>query len=518
MPAAAGERVRRAEIVMALSHATDLAIGQPVEYALRSCVLAMQLATRLGVDASTRSEVFHHALLRYVGCNAETDAMAALFGDEIAFRRKAAMLDMGDPSQLGPALLGAITRAQSGQRPSVAIFRILRGLATSRAFTVEGFRAHCETAQELARRLGFDGAIVRNLGQFQERWDGRGLPSGLRGESIALAVRIVALAHDVIVLDAASGRARTREIVRQRCGALYDPRVVDAFLASADSIDDAPSWDTVLALEPTPHAMLDDAGLDEALLAMADFVDLKSPYTTGHSRAVAILAASAGRLAGLSPSDVTTLRRAALVHDIGQVAISSGVLARTTALGEADREALRLHPYHAERILARPPTLARLAAIVGRHHERIDGSGYHRGARESELAMPAKILAAAEVYRALIEARPHRPARLEREAATVLREEVRAGHLDAEAVRAVLEAAGHRVPQGRRERVGGLSARELDVLRQIARGRTTREIATALGIAPKTADNHVQNLYAKIGVSTRAAATLYAVHHGLLED
>jgi HD-GYP domain-containing protein (c-di-GMP phosphodiesterase class II) len=282
-----------------------------------------------------------------------------------------------------------------------------------------------------------------------------------------------------------------------------------------EGLDAAASWDAVQALEPEPHVVLGEAEFDEACLAMADFTDIKSPFTFGHSRAVAELAAEAGRSCGLPQADVTTLRRAALLHDLGQVAISSGIFAKTSALNDSERERIRLHPYHAERILARPEALARLGQLASLHHERLNGSGYHRGARGEALSPSARILAAAEMYRALVEARPHRPAFTPDQAAVTLRGEVREGRLDGEAVAAVLEAAGHRVAPVRRELIAGLTAREMDVLRLIARGKSMKEIGASLGISPKTADNHIQNLYDKIGVRTRAGATLFAIEHGL---
>jgi HD-GYP domain-containing protein (c-di-GMP phosphodiesterase class II) len=295
--------------------------------------------------------------------------------------------------------------------------------------------------------------------------------------------------------------------------------MANAFVAKADelmtAVDVQSSWEAVLALEPEPHARLSEAEFDEACLAMADFTDIKSPFTFGHSRAVAALAAEAGRRSGLPEADITTLRRAALLHDIGQVAVSSGIFAKPATLSDGQREKVRLHPYHAERILARPSAFARLAEVAARHHERLDGSGYHRGTRGDGLSPLVKILAAAEVYQAMTEARPHRLALSADQAAAELKREVREGRLDAEAVAAIREAAGHRVPPVRRELVAGLTAREMDVLRLVARGQTMKEIGRALGIAPKTADNHIQNLYTKIGVRTRAGATLFAIEHGL---
>jgi HD-GYP domain-containing protein (c-di-GMP phosphodiesterase class II) len=510
--------IRRAELMAALSHATDLAIGQPVEYALKGCVLGMRLAGALGLSGDALGEVYAHALLRYIGCNAETDAMAALFGDEIELRRALSPIDLGNPAELAPVLLRAIVRAQSGQPLGAMVWGVLKGLAASKSETVAGFRAHCETAELFARRLGFGDAIVRQLGQFPERWDGKGFPNGLRGEAIAPAVRLVTLAQDAIVLCETQGPEAAVAAVKKRRGKAYDPRMADVFVAGAGQLlaglDTASSWDAVLALEPEPHVRLSEQGLDEACLALADFADIKSHFTFGHSRAVAALAVEAGRGCGLPEAELVTLRRAALLHDIGQVAISSGIFAKRGNLSDSEREKIRLHPYHAERILARPEPLARLARVVCAHHERLDGSGYHRGTH-GESSPLAKILAAAEVYRALVEARPHRPAFAPEQAAATLRGEVREGRLDGEAAAAVLEAAGHRVPPVRRELLAGLTAREVDVLRLLARGQTMKEIGVSLGISPKTADNHIQNLYAKIGVRTRAGATLFAIEHGL---
>jgi HD-GYP domain-containing protein (c-di-GMP phosphodiesterase class II) len=511
--------IRRAEIVAVWSHATDLAIGQPMEYARKSCVLGMRLAAALEFDHGARVETYHHALLRYIGCNAETDTMAALFGDEIALRRALAPLDTGDPVELGPVLLRAIVKRQSGQPLPAMLWGILKGLAVSKGETVAGFRAHCETAERFGRRLGFDDAIIRNLGQFSERWDGKGMPNGIKGTAITPAVRVVTLAQDAIVLSETQGLEAARLAGKKRRGKVYDPNIADLFSAHADALtadlDAQSSWDSVLALEPAPHAWLSEAELDEACLALADFADIKSPFTFGHARAVATLAADVGRRSGLPEPEVTALRRAALLHDIGQVAISSGIFAKAAPLSDDEWEKVRLHPYHAERILAKPATLARLAAIAAHHHERLDGSGYHRGARGDTLSTLAKILAAAEAYQAMTEARPHRFALSPEQAATTLKREVREGRLDSAAAAAVLEAAGHRVPPVRRELLAGLTARELEVLCLVASGQTMKEIGRSLGISPKTADNHIQNLYAKIGVRTRAGATLFAIEHGL---
>jgi hypothetical protein len=274
--------------MVALSHATDLAIGQPVDHALKGCVLGTRLAVALGLQGDSLREVHAHALLRYIGCNAETAAMAALFGDEIELRRTLAPLDVGDPAQLAPVLLRAIVRAQSGQPLGAMVWGVLKGLAMSKSETVAGFRAHCETAERFARRFGFDAAIVRQLGQFPERWDGKGFPNGLRGEAIAPAVRVVTLAQDAIVLREARGLEVALSTLKKRRGKAYDPGMTDVLVARAEELmtglDAASSWEGVLALEPEPHARLNEPELEEACLALADFADIKSPFTFGHSR------------------------------------------------------------------------------------------------------------------------------------------------------------------------------------------------------------------------------------------
>jgi HD-GYP domain-containing protein (c-di-GMP phosphodiesterase class II) len=212
-----------------------------------------------------------------------------------------------------------------------------------------------------------------------------------------------------------------------------------------------------------------------------------------------------------------SLRRAGLVHDLGRVSVSAAVWGKEGALTRDEWEKVRLHPYYTERVLSRPAALARLGQLASTHHERLDGGGYHRATAGAALSRPARILAAADGYRARIEPRPHRPALAPDDAAASLRDDVRDGRLDADAVSAVLEAAGHGAGRRRRTQVAGLTDRELDVLPLVARGQSIREIAHTLTISPKTADAHLQHIYSKLGVSTRAGATLFAVQHGLLD-
>lgn len=288
----------------------------------------------------------------------------------------------------------------------------------------------------------------------------------------------------------------------------------EMILSDLDSIE---TWDVVIEAEPALAVMLSSDRFDAALLAIANFVDLKSPYSLGHSRAVADLASQAGRRFGLSETERRTLRRAGLIHDLGRLGVSNAIWDKRGPLGLGEWERVRLHPYLTERMLHQSDALAPLSAIAVAHRERLDGSGYPRGLSGAAISRPARILGAADAYQAMREPRPYRSERSPAEAAAELRAEVKAGRLDAEAVEAILGAAGHRVSR-RREGPAGLTAREVEVLRLLARGLSNKEIAARLVISPKTVGNHVEHIYAKIDSSSRAAASLFAMQHGLLPE
>jgi HD-GYP domain-containing protein (c-di-GMP phosphodiesterase class II)/DNA-binding CsgD family transcriptional regulator len=379
----------------------------------------------------------------------------------------------------------------------------------------------CETGQLLATRLGFDDVVQRALWQIFERWDGKGLPGRVGGEDILLPARFVAIAELFEGLCRREGRDRAVAVVEDRSGGAFAPEIAECLCKDAEAFlplfDQASVWDDVLAVAPSPGDDLTEDQLDEVLAAVADFTDLKSTYMLGHSRGVSELAGAAATVAGRPPTEVTTVRRAGLVHDVGRVGISAAVWGKQGALSRDEWEKVRLHPYYTERVLTRPPALARLGQLASTHHERLDGGGYHRAVPGSLLSQPARILAAADGYRARIEDRPHRPALTAADAAASLREEVRDGRLDPDAVDAVLEAAGQGGGRRRKPRFGGLTEREAEVLALVAQGQSIREIAHALTISPKTADAHIQHIYTKLGVSTRAGATLVAVEFGLVD-
>ncbi len=502
----------------ALSMATDLAMGQPVEHALGSCLVAMRLAQLAGLSTHEQHDVYYQALLRYIGCNAETEGMAAAVGDEIALRTAVAAIDPGDRIAVLKVALQHV-RAGHSQASGFELLRVVAdGLATLGRLDADVFPGHCEVAQRLGARLGFGAEFVRGLGQLYARWDGRGVPR-VRGEAITPAVRCVVLAQDMVVLDRVHGPAAAIAAAKQRQGASYDPRLAALFLANAETLlaetGRQARWETVLACEPAPWRTMTEAQFDDACDVLADFADIKSSWTLVHSHRVAQLAEAAATRLQRPPFEVALLRRAALLHDIGRIGVSAGIWGKPGPLTDGEREKVRLHAYYTQRVLARSPALARLAEIASSAHERVDGSGYFRGARGAHDPLGA-ILAAVDVYAAMTEARPHRAAHSPEAAAQELMAEARAGRLDTGAVEAVLAVAGHALAPIRRARPAGLSEREVEVLGLLAHGHSNKAIARLLGVAPKTVGNQVQSIYAKAGLRTRAGATLFAMENGLV--
>jgi putative nucleotidyltransferase with HDIG domain len=343
--------------------------------------------------------------------------------------------------------------------------------------------------------------------------------AALRGAAIAPAARFAQVAGDAALLHRQGGVEAAVAGVRRRAGASLDPEIAAWFCRRAPAllaeIDAADVLRAALDAEPEPHVRVPAAHLDEVCRAFGEAVDLKSPYLHGHCTGVAVLAAGAAARLGL---DEAAARRAGLLHDLGRAAVPTGVWERRGPLTTADWEHVRLHAYHGERVVAAAGPLAALAPLVGTHHERLDGSGYHRGATGPAIGMPARVLAAADAWQAMAQERPHRSARDPGEAAHQLRAEVDAGRLDGDAVTAVLGAAGHDDRAVRPHRPAGLTERQVEVLRLVAQGLSNPQIAERLVVSRRTAEHHVQDVYAKIGVSSRAAAALFAMEHDLLRD
>jgi HD-GYP domain-containing protein (c-di-GMP phosphodiesterase class II) len=507
------QSLRAADLASTLCLATDLGMGFPFEHGLQATLTTMRLCEAMEVDSTTRMQAYYVSLLAYTGCTAESaDNVGTVDGSRAEHIIPYIWGSL--PEQLR-GLLRAIPEPDASALAALGQ-RAARLPAAARSLP-DHQRAYCDVASSMASRLGLPASVSEAFHHLTDRWDGAGILRRGKGESIPLPVRIMWVARDATLLSDAWGTDRAATALRARAGKGHDPDVVDVLLARINDLltrASGPVWDDVLAAEPGPHHRIEDDQVDLAVAAIGDFADLLSPWLSGHSSGVADLAGRAAKYLGLPESDVTKSRRAALVHDLGRVGVDAYVWSKLAPLTTDEQERIRLHPYYTERLLARSGALGPLAEPAVCHHERLDGSGYHRGLPASMLSGPARIVAAADCYRALTQPRPHRRAWAPGRAAEVLVEATAAGSLDPDAVGAVLAAAGQ--PVGPLTRPAGLTRREAQVLGLLARGFATKQCARALGISVKTADHHVQHAYRKAGVSSRAGATLFAMQHGLV--
>jgi len=494
-----------------LSVATDLGTGSATDESLKRCLVATRLGRSLGCTEDEIRAIVYTALLQHLGCTAFSHEGARIWGDDIATTRLAFLTDFEEPRDLLRTWVPGVAAATGRSRARVLATTLVSG----RKIEAVGPVATCEVAQDAARRLGLPQSVRDALYNVMTMWNGKGYPA-TSGEEIPLASRIMHVASTAVMFQLNADAGTALEQLRRRSGSQLEPALVAAFApAMLDGLDDLDAYDAVLDAEPDPVQLVDEQQLEAVARTFGDLVDLKSPWLTGHSSAVAELAGEAARVLHLE--GVSTLRIAGHLHDVGRVAVSSGVWDKPGALSTSERDQVELHPYYTERILTRVPMLESVARLAGQHHERSDGSGYHRGLPAGAVTMPARVLAAADRYRCLVENRPYRTGCSEPDAAAQLNAEVRAGKLDGDAVAAVLAAAGHR--RGvRRPRPAGLTDRQVEVLRMVAAGLSNPEIAKRLGISRRTAERHVQDTYLKIGVRTRARAALFAMEHGLVEE
>ena len=511
-------QLRLADLLGGLSIAADLGFGLPPGEAMRSCLIGTALARERGLGEGAVSDCFYTALLMHLGCTALSHESSLAFGDERRMMAIIARTNVGDPDDIAATFLPEMTRGLNAvQRARIEHFTVNRGAEFGRNFDT----GSCEVASITARRVGLGPGVQRGLREAVEWWNGEGPPSGLRGEAIALPARIARAAADAARFDHVGGRDAAVEALRRRSGTILDPEIVELFATRADRIlaevHAGDPRDLLLEREPEPAIEIDITQLTEVARAFGDLADLKTPWMHGHSCGVATLATFAAESLGLERQAISRLEVSALLEDLGRVAVSNAIWEKPGPLTGAEWEQVRTHPYRTERILATSSTLEPMARVAGMHHERLDGSGYHRGCRARELPPAARVLAAADSLHAMSGDRPHRRALSAAEASEELRRDVKAGRLDPDAAAAVLAAAGHGPPRRRENlRPAGLSEREVEVAVLVAAGLSNPEIAARLVISRRTAEHHVQNIYAKVGVASRAGLAVFVHEHELL--
>jgi len=472
--------------------------------------------------------LFYAELLMDAGCTAWTSQLAAaILGDEIVARRE--WVFFTNPNNPIEVLNWLRTYVAADAPVPARSRQALKFALHGKDSTREGFRNTCESARRFAQRLGMPEDVQAALFSVFEQWDGKG-PHGTVGESIPIVSRIVYVTSFLEAFSSIGGRSATTLLAEKKRGNAFDPVVVDAFLSLAedevfwDGLEQESAWTSVSGLEPpSPYQFLREDQLEDVALAFADFADLKTFYTAGHSRRTADLAESMARQLRLPHDDVSTIRRAAMMHDIGLVTVPSFVLQKPNAkLTTVEWEGLRLHPYQGERILARVPAFEPVLPLVAAHHERMDGQGYYRGLSGSQIPLGARVIAVADQFDTLTHETPDHPALPLEDTLNRIQSEMSRGFWpDAvEALGQVVQGGGHgrRMEKVKvREWPAGLTDREVEIVRLLTRGLSRREMAAQLFLSEHTVRHHLEHIYNKIGVSTRVAATLFAVEQGLLD-
>ena len=517
-PQSVGARLRLAELIGGLSLAGELVVGFAEGKVLRTALIAVEIARRAGAATTVVQETYYTALIRFLGCTAFAHEEAHRYGagDDNALRRTMISVDPGQPVQAGRRIIRGIGRGAPLLARAAAVGRLI---GDGRAAFQDHTRAQCDASLHLVRTFGVSPAVGSALTAIGERWDGKGVPSRMAGEEIPLALRafLVADVFELALMEGGLDNAISE--LGRRAGRHLDPRLAMLAADEAAALNEVAAaedlWERGLLAEPEPHLVAAPDRLDDVAAAMGRIVDLKSIFMLGHSGGVAATAELLARRLGLAAAEITSLKRAAFLHDLGRIGLSNRIWDKPGPLSRLEREQVELCPISTERILRRSADLAPIAGLAASAGERLDGSGYHRRLPGSAIGLPARILAVADVATALREARPHRPAHSRDAAASILRDEARRGRLDGRVVAALLDGGE---PAGPERRLHGLSDREVEVLAWVARGKTNPEVGILLGISAKTVQHHVAHIYEKIGVSSRAGAALFAMENGLLRD
>ncbi len=410
-PASSGIELRLSEVLSALSHALDITEGQPRGHAERSCLIGMRLAEAMGFDEATSSSAFYALLLKDAGCSSNAARVSALFGADDATVKSTRRLT--DTSSTAEALGHLLRNAAPGRSPVQRARHVGAVLRSGREGARSLVALRCERGADVVRGIGLGDVAAQAIMDGDEHWDGGGYPRGVSGDAISPVGRVICLAQTAEVYWQHGGPAAACEIARRRRGTWFDPALVDALVALEH---DEAFWTTlripsVSAVEPADRVVVaDDDRLDRVARAFARVVDAKSPYTARHSAGVAEIAVSLATLLAIDPGAMATVRRAALLHDIGKLGVSNQILDKRDGLTDQEWAVMRSHPRWSLEILTRVPAFGQLARIAAAHHERLDGSGYFAGLTGRQLDPASRILAVADVAEALSANRPYRPA------------------------------------------------------------------------------------------------------------
>jgi putative nucleotidyltransferase with HDIG domain len=436
--------LRLAELVAALSYALDLVEGQPQGHAVRSAVIGMRLGAKLGLPPDDLRNLYYALLAKDAGCSSNASRMCQIVaGDEIAAKRAVKITDWTRTSW--ETIRYAWRHIAAGATLGRKLRQLAHVAAHQAAQAKELVEMRCDRGASIALDMGFAPATAEAIRSLDEHWNGRGYPDGLRGKQIPLLARILNLSQTLEVYWREYGPERAIDVARQRSGRWFDPQL--ARLAEAldregvlfEGLEGDGATQQLRAWEPPADAEpLTGERIDAICVAFAGVIDAKSSYTFRHSLGVTSAAHAIAERLGLDASAGVTIRRAALLHDIGKLSVPNSILEKPGKLDAEEWAVVRKHPYYTQQILSRIPGFGELAEIAASHHEKLDGSGYWRGLTGAQMSVPARLLVVADIYDALAAKRPYRDAMPPEQVFAILEKETPHA-LDADCVRALKE-------------------------------------------------------------------------------
>jgi putative nucleotidyltransferase with HDIG domain len=435
--------VRRSEIISALSYALDLTEGQPMGHSARTCMIGMRIAKHIGMPLTQQGDLYYALLLKDAGCSSNSSRLFHIINaDDI---RAKGDLKTTDWTRMGwESLHYALSHVATGLPFLERMRKLVSVAATQQVDSKALVQIRCDRGAAIARKMSFPLPVAAAIYSLDEHWNGGGYPDGLRGVNIPVYSRIANLAQTLDVFLVNRGPDAAMEAIGKRSGRWFDPDLVQAARSLAktgalwNSLESANVLKEVVAMEPEVRQTLaSEESIENICLAFADVIDSKSPFTYRHSNGVASAAVAIGRQLGMNASDLTFLRRAALLHDIGKLSVPNSILEKPGKLTALEWDVVKKHPYYTLEILRRIPGLENMSEVAAAHHEKLDGSGYFRGWTAEQLSTHARILVVADIYDALSAQRPYRDAMALDQVFTIMRKEAPRA-LDADCLEALI--------------------------------------------------------------------------------
>lgn len=406
--------LKLAELLGSLSYALDMTEGQPPGHCLRCCWIGVHIGRELGLDDAAIWDLYYTLLMKDLGCSSNAARICELYlTDDRLFKHDFKLVGTSTAQILHFVFEHTGKQAGWTQR----LTSILNIMRNGDAIAQEMIQTRCNRGAQIARQLRFPETVAAGIHSLDEHWNGGGRPDKLQGAAIPLNARIALLAQVIDVFNFSNGPAAALAEIRERSGHWFDPQLVAVFERVAEKPDfwrmlKSPDLEqAVLALEPAHIAVpVDDDYLDAIAAAFGQVIDSKSPFTAGHSDRVGFYAVAIAKALHLPEAQCQWIKRAALLHDVGKLGISSSILEKPGKLTEEEFQHVQQHARLSEEILGRIAPFATLAQIAGAHHERLDGKGYPRGLMANKIRLETRIITVADIFDAISAERPYHAA------------------------------------------------------------------------------------------------------------